>query len=220
MSAAVKPTRSDRSLKRLLTATIGVLAVVGLAIAPVALAANPSPPASSSAAPSHSATVASASPSAGGSSPSAGAASPSGAPASPGSPLSLGKPNTPIQHIVVLMQENHTFDNYFGTYPGADGIPTGVCMPIDPANPGAGCIQPHHLTSHRTIDLNHGSDVAALVENGGNWNNFVFAQNQRNLPGDARDGLLRRLGPAVLLEPRLAIRPRRPFLQLGRRRQP
>ena len=25
--------------------------------------------------------------------------------------------NTPIEHLIVLMQENHTFDNYFGTYP-------------------------------------------------------------------------------------------------------
>jgi phospholipase C len=39
---------------------------------------------------------------------------------------------TPIKHFVSLMQENHSFDNYFGTYPGADGIPEGTCMPIDP----------------------------------------------------------------------------------------
>ena len=38
---------------------------------------------------------------------------------------------TPIQHFVVLMQDNHTFDNYFGTYPGADGIPAGTCMPVE-----------------------------------------------------------------------------------------
>ena len=25
--------------------------------------------------------------------------------------------NTPIHHIIVVMQQNHTFDNYFGTYP-------------------------------------------------------------------------------------------------------
>ena len=30
-----------------------------------------------------------------------------------------GKARTPIEHFVVLMQENHTFDNYFGTFPGA-----------------------------------------------------------------------------------------------------
>ena len=39
---------------------------------------------------------------------------------------------TPIKHLIFLMQENHSFDNYFGTYPGADGIPPGTCMPVDP----------------------------------------------------------------------------------------
>ena len=28
-----------------------------------------------------------------------------------------------IRHVIVVMQENRSFDNYFGTYPGADGIP-------------------------------------------------------------------------------------------------
>src|SRR5215471_13151373 len=47
-------------------------------------------------------------------------------------PAQKTKAKTPIQHIVVLMQENHTFDNYFGTYPGADGIKPGTCMPVNP----------------------------------------------------------------------------------------
>jgi phospholipase C len=42
------------------------------------------------------------------------------------------KTKTPIKHFISLMQENHSFDNYFGTYPGVDGIPEGTCMPIDP----------------------------------------------------------------------------------------
>ena len=29
---------------------------------------------------------------------------------------------TPIQHVVVFMMENHSFDNLFGTFPGANGI--------------------------------------------------------------------------------------------------
>jgi phospholipase C len=29
---------------------------------------------------------------------------------------------TPIQHVVVIMLENHTFDNYFGRFPGANGV--------------------------------------------------------------------------------------------------
>jgi phospholipase C len=103
-------------------------------------------------------------------------------------PVSAPTPTTPIQHVVVLMQENHTFDNYFGTYPGADGIPAGVCMPRDPANPSAGCVTSYHLPSHRTIDLSHGTDVAAIALNGGKLDGFVYAQNKRNLPGETAMG--------------------------------
>jgi phospholipase C len=40
-----------------------------------------------------------------------------------------------IRHVVVIMQENRSFDSYFGTYPGANGIPMRngaptVCVPI------------------------------------------------------------------------------------------
>jgi phospholipase C len=30
-----------------------------------------------------------------------------------------------IQHVVMIMQENRSFDQYFGTYPGANEIPGG-----------------------------------------------------------------------------------------------
>ena len=29
-----------------------------------------------------------------------------------------------INHVIWIIQENRSFDNYFGTYPGADGIPS------------------------------------------------------------------------------------------------
>ena len=28
----------------------------------------------------------------------------------------------PIKHIIIFVQENHTFDNYFGYYPGVNGL--------------------------------------------------------------------------------------------------
>ena len=31
-------------------------------------------------------------------------------------------PNTPITHVIAIMMENHTFDNFFGTFPGANGV--------------------------------------------------------------------------------------------------
>jgi phospholipase C len=29
---------------------------------------------------------------------------------------------SPIKHVIIIVKENHTFDNYFGTFPGADGV--------------------------------------------------------------------------------------------------
>jgi phospholipase C len=46
-----------------------------------------------------------------------------------------------IRHVVVIMQENRSFDSYFGKYPGADGIPKGVCVP-DPVTKV--CVRPFH----------------------------------------------------------------------------
>src|SRR2546427_12343830 len=32
-------------------------------------------------------------------------------------------PKGPIQHVVIIVKDNHAFDNYFGRFPGADGHP-------------------------------------------------------------------------------------------------
>jgi phospholipase C len=32
------------------------------------------------------------------------------------------RPVRPVQHVVLIIKENHMFDNYFGTFPGADGL--------------------------------------------------------------------------------------------------
>jgi phospholipase C len=39
-----------------------------------------------------------------------------------------------IDHVIFIVQENRSFDSYFGTFPGADGIPQGVCLPIRRCN--------------------------------------------------------------------------------------
>jgi len=50
----------------------------------------------------------------------------------------------PIRHVIIIMQENRSFDSYFGTFPGADGIPAEACIPGDPSNPGGNCFKPFH----------------------------------------------------------------------------
>ncbi len=67
-------------------------------------------------------------------------------------------PTTPIQHVVVIMEENHTFDNYFGDFPGVTGTQWGVTEP--PASDPL----PH--------DLDHtGARVMAAMD-GGKMDNF------------------------------------------------
>lgn len=51
--------------------------------------------------------------------------------------------STPIQHVVLIVQENRTFNDFFATYPGADGSTTGNVEP----NPRCG------IKHQKTIDL-------------------------------------------------------------------
>jgi len=99
-------------------------------------------------------------------------------------PLPGSLSNTPIQHLVVIMQENHTFDNYFGTYPGADGIPAGTCMPANVFdNTDAKCVEPYHIGDSAIEDLDHSLSTFRLQYNNGGLNGFVYALNQRNQHG-------------------------------------
>ncbi|HEX9385577.1 MAG TPA: alkaline phosphatase family protein [Anaerolineales bacterium] len=91
---------------------------------------------------------------------------------------------TAIQHFVVLMQENHTFDNYFGTYPGANGIPAGTCIPVDPFDKtNTECVEPFHIGDRPIDDLDHSLSTFKLQYNDGKMNGFLYALNQRNQNG-------------------------------------
>ena len=97
--------------------------------------------------------------------------------------------NTPIQHFIVIMQENHTFDNYFGTYPGADGIPTGTCMPVDPFDAtNTECVESYHIGDRPIDDLDHSLSTFELQYNAGKLDGFVYALNQRNQNGSLAMG--------------------------------
>ncbi len=133
----------------------------------------------------------------------------------------------PINHVVFLMQENHTFDNYFSSFPGesvtntcqANWIPTPVPSTTPTASPSATspgspepslpskskatpsptpaptpapsaseCYTPFHLSSHRTVDLNHSTEAALRAFDGGAMDGFGAAQGQYNLPNNLSVG--------------------------------
>src|SRR5689334_12384677 len=74
-----------------------------------------------------------------------------------------------IDHVVVIMQENRSFDSYFGTYPGADGIPKGVCLP----DREGGCVAPYHDPADRNEGGPHGSGNAINDIDGDRMDGFV-----------------------------------------------
>ncbi len=83
--------------------------------------------------------------------------------------------STPIKHLIILMQENHTFDNYFGTYPGVEGIPPGTCMPVDIYDPKGQCIKPFRVGERQITDLAHDPTTARVQMNDGKMDGFVYA---------------------------------------------
>ena len=78
-----------------------------------------------------------------------------------------------IRHVVVIMQENRSFDSYFGTYPGADGIPRDVCVPDPGPGAAAPCIRPHHDAELVNHGGPHGEPAAKLDIHGGAMDGFI-----------------------------------------------
>ena len=79
-----------------------------------------------------------------------------------------------IKHIIVIEQENRSFDSYFGTYPGADGIPQKngvptVCVPI----PTGGCQAPYHDAADVNGGGPHNAGSARVDVNGGKMDGFI-----------------------------------------------
>lgn len=66
-------------------------------------------------------------------------------------PNSASASGSKIQHLIFIVQENHSFDNYFGTYPGANGLPMDVAIPFDPNQTSLGYVKPFHLNVSQPI---------------------------------------------------------------------
>jgi phospholipase C len=83
----------------------------------------------------------------------------------------------PIKHIIIIFQENRSFDSYFGTYPGADGIPMRngaptVCNP-DPVT--GECVKPY--LDHNDVNCGgpHAAEASLGVVENGKMDGFIRA---------------------------------------------
>ena len=98
---------------------------------------------------------------------------------SPATPSSTAEPEPGIEqleHLIFIVQENRSFDHYFGTFPGADGIPMRAdgtpraCVP----DPVLGhCSRPYHDDNQIQLGGPHDHEAAVENINGGEMDGFV-----------------------------------------------
>ena len=83
----------------------------------------------------------------------------------------------PIKHVIIIFQENRSFDSYFGTYPGADGIPmrNGVPTVCNPDPITGECVKPY--LDHNDVNCGgpHAAEASLGVVENGKMDGFIRA---------------------------------------------
>ena len=102
-----------------------------------------------------------------------------------------------MKHVVILMQENRSFDHYFGTLRGVRGFGdkqiltypngTSVFAQPDKARSDLGYLLPYKLTDQIDSDLDHSWTGDHAARNGGQWNNWVAAKTEETMGYFTRD---------------------------------
>ncbi len=80
-----------------------------------------------------------------------------------------------IQHVILINQENRSFDHYFGTFPGADGIPMdgGVPTVCSIVPDGGGCLAPYHDPEDKNGGGPHSAAAFKECVADGGMNGFI-----------------------------------------------
>ena len=101
-----------------------------------------------------------------------------------------------LKHVVILMQENRSFDHYFGSLRGVRGFadkqalkyPNGTTIfeQPDTARTDLGYLLPFHMDSSKVNaqnagDLDHSWDGDHSARNNGLWNNWVLAKTEQTM---------------------------------------
>jgi phospholipase C len=96
-----------------------------------------------------------------------------------------------VTHVVILMQENRSFDHYFGTFRGVRGFGdkqiltyangTSVFAQPDKGRTDLGYLLPYNLTDQVHGDLDHSWVGDHAARNGGLWNNWVAAKTEETM---------------------------------------
>jgi len=100
------------------------------------------------------------------------------APVPAGNLTKLEQARLHIEHLIFIVQENRSFDHYFGTYPGAKGIPMtadGRPKPCIPDPVLGRCVRPYHSRNQWQKGGPHAQRHSVMDVNGGRMDGFVRA---------------------------------------------
>jgi phospholipase C len=102
-----------------------------------------------------------------------------------------------LKHVVILMQENRSFDHYFGTLRGVRGFGdkqiltwqngNNIFQQPDATRTDLGYLLPYNLTDQVDGDLDHSWDGDHEAWNGGLWNDWVPAKTEETMGYFTRD---------------------------------
>jgi phospholipase C len=76
----------------------------------------------------------------------------------------FGRDTSPIKHVIILVRENHSFDNLYGRFPGADGATT--------ANISGKIVRLNETPLHLRYDLGHSGNSVLAAMDGGKMDRF------------------------------------------------
>ena len=83
---------------------------------------------------------------------------------------------TPIHHIIIVVKENHTFDNFFGEYDGGGNVP----HPKATLHDGTKITRPECPAAGFTRDFSHTHTAAVRAFNDGGFNGLDLNKNTVN----------------------------------------
>ena len=102
--------------------------------------------------------------------------------------------NSPVEHLIILMMQNHSLDNLFGTYPGANGLDSTLAS-YHQVDAQGNTVSPTPITTLTTADMIHDEPHYSASWDNGKMDKFAFTEGDlamqyydSSLSGNATDG--------------------------------
>ena len=92
----------------------------------------------------------------------------------------IGTTNSPITHLIIVMMQNHTLDNLFGTFPGANGLNASLAS-YHQVDAAGNTVSPTVITTTGVADLTHNEPSYKASWNNGAMDKFAFVEGDESM---------------------------------------